>query len=73
MGEIPESKNHFVREAKLMFFIPVFILLFGILAGLIIPMIMKQAEIDRCLDRGGKFDYNSHQCVWQESIGQAKH
>lgn len=65
--EIPESKNHFVREAKLMLLFPLLLILLGIIAGLLVPIVMKQVEIDRCLDSGGKFDYNTNQCLKHET------
>lgn len=73
MNEIPDSKSHFVREAKFMFLLPLLLILFIIIAALLAPRIMNQVEIDRCLDSGGKFDYNTNQCVHQESIKESTH
>jgi len=67
IDEIPGSKSHFVREAKLMLLFPFILILLGIIASLLVPKIMQQIEIDRCLDSGGKFDYSTNQCVQEES------
>lgn len=61
---------HFEREAKLMmgcFLIP---LLLVILAGVFGPWVLRQMEIDKCLDRGGSFDKENNDCKLSSEIKQ---
>lgn len=53
----------FKKEAKLMFLIPLVLIIFGILASLFIPKISRQLDIDNCLDGGGKYDYENNKCI----------
>lgn len=38
-------------------------LILALLATLILPKILHNIDIDRCLDTGGKFDYSNNQCI----------
>lgn len=55
--------DRFKKEAKLMFLIPLVLIVFGILAALFVPKISRQIDIDSCLDTGGKYDYEIDKCV----------
>jgi hypothetical protein len=55
--------NHFEREAKIMaWFLPALILL-ALIGGLLLPWLMEQMAIDRCLDSGGAFNYEIRTCA----------
>jgi hypothetical protein len=55
--------DRFKKEAKLMFLIPLALIIFGILVSLFVPKITRQLEIDSCLDGGGKYDYDNNRCI----------
>ncbi len=55
--------DRFKKEAKLMFLIPLALIIFGVLASLLVSRISRQADIDSCLDGGGKYDYENDKCV----------
>ena len=55
--------DRFRKEAKLMFLIPLILIIFGILASLFIPRLSRQLDIDHCLDAGGKYDYENDECI----------
>ena len=55
--------DRFKKEAKLMFLIPLALIIFGILASLFVPWISRQLDIDSCLDGGGKYDYENNKCL----------
>jgi hypothetical protein len=61
------NKSHFSREAKMMLFFPLILIIMGILASIFAPKILRQLDIDRCLDNGGKFDYEKNICVGNDS------
>ena len=55
--------DRFKKEAKLMFLIPLALIIFGILVSLFVTKISRQLDIDSCLDGGGKYDYDNDKCV----------
>ncbi len=58
--------DRFKKEAKLMFLIPLSLIIFGILVSLFVPKISRQLDIDSCLDSGGKYDYDNDRCMTTE-------
>jgi len=54
----------FKKEAKLMILLPLLVILVGILAGIVVPYVLRQIEIDKCLDAGGSFDYQTKSCLF---------
>lgn len=63
----PESEEngisgHLRREAKIMFWFVVAVLLVGIAAVVIVPRVKALLEVDRCLDSGGSFNEKTHEC-----------
>lgn len=55
--------KHFSREVKIMigiFMVPIII---GVIAAYIVPFLLHQVEIDKCLDSGGKFEYQHSRCI----------
>ena len=59
---------HFEREAKLMLGFILMLPLLALLAGLFGPWILRQIDIDKCLDRGGAFDKESGNCKFSMEI-----
>jgi hypothetical protein len=60
--------KHFSREVKIMigiFMVPIII---GVIAAFIIPCVLHQVEIDKCLDSGGKFEYQKNRCIGKSKI-----
>jgi hypothetical protein len=55
--------DRFKKEAKIMFLIPLALIIFAVLASLFVPKISRQLDIDSCLDAGGKYDYENDKCV----------
>lgn len=33
--------------------------------GIVMPWLMKQVDIDKCLDSGGAFDYEAQTCIYE--------
>ena len=60
--------DRFRKEAKLMFLIPLALIILGILVSLLVPKISKQLDIDSCLDTGGKYDYENNKCIGGISV-----
>jgi hypothetical protein len=54
--------RHFLREAKIMAALPWALILLAVLGALLIPRIIQFVKVDRCLDRGGSFNYQAHVC-----------
>jgi len=42
-------------------------LVIGIAALIIIPLVLEKSNIDRCLDQGGSFNYESCSCDYQKA------
>ena len=42
----------------------VVLVLLGMLAGLVGPWLLHQIDVDKCLDRGGAFDYDNNKCIF---------
>jgi len=61
------KSGHFEFEAKLMLWAVLILIALVLISGLILPWLMKQAEIDRCLDAGGAYDYRQSTCDGAES------
>ncbi len=59
--------DRFKKEAKLMFLIPLALIIFGILVSLFVPKISRQLDIDSCLDSGGRYDYENEKCIGNTS------
>ena len=62
--------SHFEREAK----VDLWLLLAPLLVGLVVTIlavfvfdVIDAARIDRCLDRGGSYDYESEECDFSAS------
>lgn len=55
--------KHFVREAQIMIGLLVVPIVIGIIAALVVPFLLHQIDIDKCLDSGGKFEYGKKQCI----------
>gem|GEM_PF-4000323 len=47
-----------------MILLPLLVILVGILAGIVVPYVLRQIEIDKCLDAGGSFDYQTKSCLF---------
>ena len=62
--------DRFKKEAKLMFLIPLALIVFGILVSLFVPTISRQFAIDSCLDGGGKYDYDNDRCVGGNTVDE---
>lgn len=54
--------SHFSRKAKIMVGLLLSVVLLGLLAAIVAPRITHFFAVDRCLDSGGSFNYNSNQC-----------
>ncbi len=63
----PDINRHFKREAKIMIGIFFAIVVLGLVMGLIGPYVLTFFDVDRCLDGGGSFDYESCACDHNES------
>jgi hypothetical protein len=40
-------------------------IIIGVIAAFIVPYMLHQVDIDKCLDSGGKFEYQNNRCVWK--------
>lgn len=60
---MPSINSHFSREAKIMIGLLVVPLVVGLIVSIFAPSIMHQLDVDRCLDSGGKFDYDNSTCI----------
>ena len=54
--------GHFKFEAKLMVWGLLVFIGLTIIASMILPWFMEQVAIDRCLDAGGSYNYQSDVC-----------
>lgn len=54
--------QHFEREAKWMAAVFVLLLALGVAAAFVVPYVLTQIDINRCLDKGGSYDYAATQC-----------
>ena len=54
--------GHFSREAKLMLGLVLVVVVLGLSMAVVWPRISMFLAVDRCLDSGGSFNYNSNQC-----------
>ena len=54
--------HHFQREAKIMAGVFVLVVVFGILAAWLVPILQNHIAVDRCLDSGGSFNYKANKC-----------
>ncbi len=52
----------FHREAKIMLWLFIAVLVVGFLAAMLVPKIITFIEVDRCLDTGGAFNYEKRSC-----------
>lgn len=58
------SINNLLRnETKVMLLVFLLPLVAGMAAVILIPCIKEQLAIDRCLDRGGSYDYKLKKCI----------
>lgn len=64
--KVGESGNgisrHFKREAKFMFGLIAGVFVLALLAAAILPWVFDFVRSDRCLDRGGSFNYQTGKC-----------
>jgi len=51
--------GHFCREAKIMAGLFVVVVAGGLLVGLLLPRIRQWLAVDRCLDAGGSYNYQT--------------
>jgi hypothetical protein len=53
--------GHFEREAR---FMALFAILFGVglLGAFVAPKVIQFVRVDRCLDRGGRYEYATGRC-----------
>lgn len=65
-GEMLKMSNHFSREAKLMLVLPVLLITIGFLVAIVSPWFKEHAEVDRCLDAGGRYDHETNNCIRSE-------
>jgi hypothetical protein len=64
-GERPRSvkiKDHFRSEARRMVATPFVLAALGLLAAITVPWLIRQLSVDRCLDAGGRFNYETRTC-----------
>jgi len=61
MNELP--KDNFKKEAKLNLWLFVGIVAAGILAAWLIPYLSEFIAVDKCLDAGGSFNYQTGECI----------
>ncbi len=54
--------KHFSREAKIMLWLFVAPIIIGVVLSYVIPILKHHSKVDRCLDSGGKYIYEKHQC-----------
>ena len=54
--------GHFRREAKIMAAFIVGLVLVGLLVGVLAPRIAQSLAVDRCLDAGGRYNYQLRVC-----------
>jgi hypothetical protein len=54
--------GHFRREAKIMAGFIVGLVVIGLLVGLLAPLIVQWLAVDRCLDAGGRYNYETRVC-----------
>jgi len=54
--------GHFRREAKIMAGFIVGLMVIGLLVGLTAPRIARWLVVDRCIDAGGRYNYQLHRC-----------
>ena len=54
--------QHFERESKWMAAVFVLLLVVGVVAAFVVPYVLTQIDIDRCLDGGGRYDYAATKC-----------
>lgn len=60
--------KHFSREVKIMIGIFMAPIIIGVIAAFIVPYVLGQVEIDKCLDSGGKFEYQNNRCIGKSKI-----
>lgn len=58
-----KMSNHFSREAKLMLVFPIILIALGILIAIVGPWLHRQVDMDRCLDSGGRYEYEANRCI----------
>lgn len=58
-----KMSQHFTREARLMLLLPVLLITIGILVATAAPWLKRQVDVDRCLDAGGKYEYQANTCI----------
>jgi hypothetical protein len=54
--------QHFEHEAEWMAGVVVLLLVVGVAAAFVMPYVLKEIDIDRCLDGGGGYDYAAAKC-----------
>jgi hypothetical protein len=54
--------DHFRSEARRMLATPFILAALALLGAMILPWLLRQLSIDRCLDRGGSFNYETGTC-----------
>jgi hypothetical protein len=60
---MPSINKHFVREARIMIGLLAVPIILGIIVAFVVPFLLHQIDIDKCLDSGGKFEYGKKQCI----------
>ena len=58
-----KTSDHFSREAKLMLIFPILLIGIGLLVAIFGPWLREQRDVDRCLDAGGKYQYETKSCL----------
>ncbi len=54
--------QHFEREAKWIAAVFVLLVAAGVAAAFVVPYVLTQIDVDRCLDNGGRDDRAAAQC-----------
>jgi hypothetical protein len=58
----------FKRETKILLLSAIALIAITLIAALGGPYLFKQISIDRCLDSGGKFNYQTNECICSKTI-----
>jgi hypothetical protein len=59
--------QHFRREAKIMAGVFVVLMVLALAAGVFGPRLLRYIEVDRCLDAGGSYEYDTAACKVERS------
>ena len=64
---MPSINRLFKLEGWLPFAVLLGMLALGLIAAFVLPSVLQFLEVDRCLDEGGKYNYETSQCMKDES------